>query len=580
MRRAGRGGFSLIDLILAIGIIATLFGGIFLVYFAIVDTAVNYELRRAASSILQQRVETVRSLAYEQVGVVGGIPAGSLPQSEQVIWDGTTFSVSAFVRSVDDPFDGTVTSTPQDTAPADYKLVEFSIACVTCPRFTPIAVTTTVAPQGLESASANGSLFVSVFDADGAPVPGAQVTVENASTSPAIDFSDVTNAAGMLQLVDVPTSTQAYAVTVGKDGYSSEQTYPVGGPGNPNPDKPHATVGSQAVTELSFSIDRLGTIALASSDARCQPVGGAPYEVIGSKLIGTAPDVVKNGFFGTTSGGGASTLPGIEWDTYAVTYGGSLDLAGTVPLAPLAVAPGATQPLRLVLAQPDGPSLLVLARDASTGGPVEARIALTGAGSAAATTSQAIYAEDGWPSAASFDAVAGVTVDGTVTLAPAGGPYPTSTAGTAESLTVDLGAGAVPLVLDWDGDASGAGPDALRFQVATSDADGASWSYRGPDGTAGTYFDEPGAIHASQQGRRYLRYRAYLQTDSSSATPELAGISLVFAGPCVPPGQRLFPGLQTGSYTVTATAPGYLPASAPASVGSGWQSVTLTLTPS
>lgn len=576
-----RKGFSLIDLVLAIGIITVLFGGIFLVYFSIVDTAANYELRRGAANILNQKVELTRSLSYEEVGVVGGIPSGVLAQNEQIEWDGRTFVVSAAVRNIDDPFDGTATSTPLDTAPADYKLVEFTVSCPTCARFTPVAITTTVAPRGLESASQNGSLFITVFDADGMPIQGASVTIQNTSTNPTINFTDITDTNGRLQLVDVPTSTQAYSVTVTKNDFSTEQTYPLGAPANPNPVKPHATVSSQTVTELSFTIDELGSIPVASTGYRCEAVGNEPFSITSSKLIGTSPDVVKRTFAGSTDGNGQSTVPTVEWDTYAVVYEGGENLAGTIPLLPLTVAPGADQALRFVLQQVRNPALLVTVRDAATGNPVTGLVTLDGPGNdIAAYTSEATYEITDW---AAEDYVAATGIDpsgGTLSLAPAGGPYATSTPGILESATIDLGGTPAGLkYVDWDAITSGAGPNAVRIQVAASDTN-ANWNFVGPDGTGDSYFTTGGTLPEEASNKRYVRYRVYLQTSDSAVTPEIQTVRLNFSGPCVPPGQRLFDELAQGSYEVRVQAGGYTDGTANTTVGSGWDAVEIILTPS
>lgn len=574
-----RDGFSLIDLILAIGIIATLFGGIFLVYFSVVDTAVNYELRRAASSVMNQKVELVRNLGYDQVGVVGGIPAGVLQQSEQVEWDGAQFIVQTVVRNVDDPFDGTVGGSPGDTAPADYKLVEFTVSCPTCQRFTPVSLTTTVAPEGLESASQNGSLFINVFDADGQPVPSAEVTIINASTTPTINFTDITNDAGSLQLVNVPTSTQSYQILVTKDGYSTEQTYPAGAPGNPNPAKTHATVGTQTVTALSFAIDELSTVVVATSGARCEVVASEPFSMTGSKLIGTLPDVIKYATTSNTGLGGELALA-LEWDTYALSYSGSRHLVGTVPLVPFAVAPGVGQSVRLVLAPAAGNALSIVATDAGTGAPIAASITLDGPGAFAATgmAGEAAYVDSDWSSTSTYSAVSGIdTSSGAIAMGPQGGPYSTSTISTLESATIDLGGTPAGVFsLSWDADVPSG---AVRFQVAGSD-DGTSWNFVGPDGGSGTYFTSNAAVSGSAAGKRFFRYKAYLETGDPNQTPSVSEVSLSFTGPCVPPGQRLFQSLPLGSYVVDVTAPGYAPGSANVTVGSGWQSITVAMTPS
>lgn len=569
-----RRGFSLIDLILAIGIIATLFGGIFLVYFSIVDTAVNFELRRAAASILSERVELVRGLAYEQVGTVGGIPTGVLQPSEQVDWDGRLFVLSSAVRNIDDPFDGTVTSTPSDTAPADYKLVSFDITCPTCARFTPVSITTTVAPRGLESASQNGSLFISVFDADGLPVAGADVHIVNTSTTPSINFTDITDTNGVLQLVDVPTSTQSYAVTVTKAGYSTDRTYPLGDSANPNPMKVHATVGSQAVTELSFAIDGLATVPVYTRDARCQVIPDESFSVTGNKLIGTSPDVLK---FTTTTTSGTSgiTTLALEWDTYTFSYTGARDLAGTVPYQPVTIAPSSTQPFSFILAPATPRSLLVTLLDRATGAPLTGEVTLTGPASVAGRTSVAAYSDTSWSSTTVSQEV---VLGSDLTRAPAGGPYATSTDGWVESGTIDLGGTpSGPLSLSWD--ATTPSGTSVRFQVAGSDT-GNGWTYLGPDGTSATFFTNPSDLPNELTNKRFVRYKVWLTTTDANTTPTLSAVTILFTGPCVPPGQRLFQGLSAGTYTVTATVGGYQPSSVDVSVSSPWQESILMLDPS
>ena len=93
---------------------------------------------------------------------------------------------------------------------------------------------TYVAPKNLETTSHNGNLFVQVLNASGIPISGATVHVTNSSVNPSIDLTDITNSSGMLQLVDIATSSAGYHITVSKTGYSSDQTYPPGNPANPS----------------------------------------------------------------------------------------------------------------------------------------------------------------------------------------------------------------------------------------------------------------------------------------------------------------------------------------------------------
>ena len=132
-------------------------------------------MRILETALLAEKLELVRNLPYEDVGVTGGIPSGVLPYSTTTIRNGQTFTLITTVRNIDDPFDGTLGGSPNDTAPADYKLVEISAICQNCSQQTPVILSTIVAPKQLEGASQNGALFIQVFDSNGYPVVGADL---------------------------------------------------------------------------------------------------------------------------------------------------------------------------------------------------------------------------------------------------------------------------------------------------------------------------------------------------------------------------------------------------------------------
>ena len=82
-------------------------------------------------------------------------------------------------------------------------------------------------------------------------------------------------------------------------------------------------------------------------------------------------------------------------------------------------------------------------------------------------------------------------------------------------------------------------------------------------------------------GDRYLRYKAYLSTASSTLTPVLSDVMFTFTSACVPPGQVLFQDLSNGDYDLTVTAPGYADFTSTVTVDAGtpWQEVTAVLVP-
>ncbi|MBI4094943.1 MAG: hypothetical protein HY435_01990 [Candidatus Liptonbacteria bacterium] len=584
-----RKGFSLIDLVLTLGIITLLFGGIFLVYFTILDVLNNSSLRTIAVSVLNREIEIIRNLPYENVGTVGGVPAGILPQEQAVSWSDINFTLRTVIRNIDDPFDGTLGGAPNDTAPADYKLIELEASCGTCGRFVPILITTTVAPQNLESTSRNGSLFVNVFDAFGLPIENAQVRVVNTSVSPSIDLTDSTNINGVFQLVDVPTSTLSYELSVSKAGFSSEKTFPPGAPGNPNPLKPHATVAEQTVTSVSFAIDRTSTIQVKTHDATCSPFAGKSFTLSGTKLIGTSPDVLKFSTTSATDASGTRTFGNIEWDTYNALLSDSLsDVLGTIPLFPTVVNPASTGAFSFVLLPSAPNALLITVKNAVTGGTIGgSTTTLSSAGfSETKVTGRSFVRETDWSGGSYSSQSGGVETEsapGSFKLAQeSDGRYSTTTTSWLVSQTINVGSStATYYSLAWNPltEPPATGPGSARFQIASNN-DQATWNFTGPDGTPGTYYSASGEVlHGQHNGNRYVRYKAYLMTASEFATPQVDDVSIEFNSVCVPPSQVLFQNLSPGAYTITAVAPGYAQATSSVSVSGAWQQQELLLPP-
>ena len=54
-----------------------------------------------------------------------------------------------------------------------------------------------------------------------------------------------------------------------------------------------------------------------------------------------------------------------------------------------------------------------------------------------------------------------------------------------------------------------------------------------------------------------MRYKLFLHTDDTSASPRIADVSLTFSSDCVPYGQVLFQGLPGGNHAITVSRTGY-----------------------
>ncbi len=584
-----RRGLTFIDVIISVAILSLLFGGIYLIYFSILDVVTGLDFRSAATSALNRQLELIRNLPYDKVGIVGGVPAGVIPSEQTITVGDLAFTIKALIRNIDDPFDGVLGGSPNDTAPADYKLVQLEVSCSACARFVPLILTGTVAPKGLESASNNGSLFINAIDANGFALAQVDVRVVNASVTPAIDLTDATNLSGVLQLVGVPTSTQNYQITVSKAGYSSEKTYAVGGAANPNPVKPHSTVAPQTVTNITFSIDRLSDLNVSTLDLICAPTGNKNFSLSGAKLIGATPNVLKFSTSSTTNASGVKAFSNIEWDTYSLVLNEvSFDLLGAIPFTPIAVNPSSTTDFKFIIKPAEPRSLLVTMKNSSNGQPIPGAVTmLTKSGFSETLVAGRNYLKfTDWSSGGYSSQSGGIEADSPMGVLKlklnAFATYTTSTASWLESNTIDFGSASSSFYsIAWNPDSQSplAGSDSLKFQLATNN-DQSTWSYLGPDGTSGTYYVQSSStIHSSHNSKRYMRYKVFMKTDDENTTPELYDLRIDFSGTCVPSSQTLFNNLTLADYTLQVSASGFQTVTSSVSIIGNWQQVEVEMAP-
>ncbi len=70
---------------------------------------------------------------------------------------------------------------------------------------------------------------------------------------------------------------------------------------------------------------------------------------------------------------------------------------------------------------------------------------------------------------------------------------------------------------------------AVKFQIAASNSAAGPFNFVGPGGTAATFFTVSGASLAQFNGLRYLKYEAFLTTNSSNTTPTLNDVTVCFS---------------------------------------------------
>ncbi len=218
-----------------------------------------------ATEIANLKMEEIRNLAYDDVGTVSGSPPGLIPDYETITREGT-YTVHTTVMFYDDPYDGTIAS-GTDAIFVDYKIATVQVSWQSKHGTKTVTVFSKIIPNTIETLTGYGILILSVVDASGQAVPGADIHIENPNKSLNVDL--ISNSEGKLFYPVLP-DMEAYEITVTKEDYGTDATHDRDA-GNPNPSKPHLSVFDGAKTEESFSIDKLAhltikTVSMNQSD--------------------------------------------------------------------------------------------------------------------------------------------------------------------------------------------------------------------------------------------------------------------------------------------------------------------------
>lgn len=588
-------GFSLVEVIVATAIFAIVAGAIYQGFISITALISASRDKVTAVDLINAEFELIRNLSYGNVGIQGGIPNGVLAATTTALRDGREFYVHRTIRNIDDSFDGTIGGSPNDLSPADYKMVQISVSCTSCKKPLELSSVSNVAPKNLETASTNGALFVRVFDANGNPVPQADVHVENAGLG--VNINETTDNQGLLAIVDVPPASNSYRIVVTKPGFTTDRTY-APSVSNPNPIKPDATVLLQQLTQVSFVIDKVSTINVSSKNMQCSPVPNVPFTISGNKLIGASPDVLKFSGDYSTDGSGLKTLNNIEWDTFSFEVGSGFNLAGVNPPSPFSVLPDSVQNVDIVFADGVPNNLLVTVKDGVTGLPLsEVNLTLTqGSNIASKVTGRGYLEQTDWSGGSGqvdfldplryFSSDGNIETDGIgeLSLSKILGDYVPS--GVLTSSIFDTGTTSNFSNIIWapTDQPPQAGAESVRFQLATSADNTATttWEYLGPDGTTASYYTvSDNNLNSIHDGDRYFRYRVFLRTASQNKTPNISSIAVTYTSDCIPPGQALFSALSSGNHDLLLEKSSYQSQTFPVNIitNGDWQSITATLSP-
>lgn len=246
-------GFTYIEILVGTFLMLLFFMAIFGAYQLALRVIGSSRTRVNATMVINQRVEAIRNLPYNEVGVVGGYPEGELIFQEHIYRNNVDYLIETRIDYINDPFDGIV----GDACPNDYKRVKIK-ATWTGLIHGDAELTTDVSPKGLsqECAEIGGTLSVVTLDASGNPVLGANVGVIDIVSN--IEKTCLTDISGCYLVLE--EAVEQYRVEVSKFGYSHERTY--GRDEIATPLNPHLTIFEGQVTNISFNIDQVSSFSV------------------------------------------------------------------------------------------------------------------------------------------------------------------------------------------------------------------------------------------------------------------------------------------------------------------------------
>lgn len=258
-------GFSLVEVIVVSALMLLVFLALFASVTYILGLINNSQARLSALSLATDRIEYIRSLPYDSVGTIAGIPSGSIPQNSTTTLNGIEFSERVLIQFVDDPADGFGPADGNGIV-ADYKevKVEYSWQIGTEPPES-LFLVSKIVPRSIETNAGGGTIRVRVEDYLSNPMSGASVRVVNNTTTSTIDVTRLTDATGYALFAGAPAAAD-YEVYVSRAGYSSDQTY-AATTSLPISYFPLITLLESDITDLVFIIDRLSDLKVRSHSA-------------------------------------------------------------------------------------------------------------------------------------------------------------------------------------------------------------------------------------------------------------------------------------------------------------------------
>jgi len=254
-----KAGFSLVEVILVIVIVTIVFGGLFISFEYSLRLIGQSRAKMTALSLMNDRLEYIRSLPYDAIGTVLGIPSGAIPQNRVVNLNGINFNERVLIEFVDDVADG-FGSLDSNGILSDYKRIKIEYTWNMSGVTDSFSTVSNIVPRSIETTAGGGTLRVNVFDSLALPLSGVSVRLLNITTTSTIDVTRYTDVGGSAIFTGAPAAAN-YQIFVSSPGFSSDQTR-VATTSLPNPNTLPISVLESDVSTMNFQIDRLSTTTI------------------------------------------------------------------------------------------------------------------------------------------------------------------------------------------------------------------------------------------------------------------------------------------------------------------------------
>lgn len=285
-------GFSLVEVVIVSAITALVFGAIFASFQYSLRLINISRAKLSAISVANDRMEYFKSLPYDDVGTIGGLVPGTIPQNSTTTLNGIEFAEHVLVEYVDDPADD-VLGVDSNAITTDYKVIRIAYDWVIGGLPGQIMLVTNVVPRSIETDVGGGTVRVKVVDPDFQLLPNATVRLLNSALG--IDTSRATGPNGEALFSGAPEGSD-YEVTVsgpiaGKE-YSIDKTY-VADATNTNPVRaPFAVLGAD-ISTLTFQIGELSNMSVSLKSAITDGKTVEEFSSLGA--LASSTDVSSNG---------------------------------------------------------------------------------------------------------------------------------------------------------------------------------------------------------------------------------------------------------------------------------------------